>query len=303
MFLFRNKSQRNQNKTHSLEYKENAVLLQKVWMNVDRIRKSTRIGQYESMFRDNGLEYAGSRQYVYGDDSRYIDWNVTGRLQKLHTKSFFTERSRTLWCVCDISASMEIGSPRSLLSVATEIGATFLLLAHTYKDKTGAITFSEEVDDVLPIQAQSNVAIRFVTNCMGKNQYKQKSSLYSALLYTKNILSQRSFVVIISDFFTPRIKESISLISCYHDVLAIRVIYDVHNLLPYKGVIPFKDSEEREKKFLSFSKIHSEYMQWCKGRDRAWKDMCRNNKIQSIDITSGDSILYVLLRYIKYRKR
>ena len=68
-------------------------------------------GGYRTPRRGNGLDFAGLRPYVEGDDARHIDWNVTARLDEPQVREFNEDRELTAWLVLDRSASMVVGGP------------------------------------------------------------------------------------------------------------------------------------------------------------------------------------------------
>src|SRR5882762_7079384 len=73
-------------------------------------------GQYGSVFRGLGMEFAEVREYVPGDDVRTIDWNVTARMNHPYIKKFVAEREMTVMLMVDMSASMKFGTQRGSTS-------------------------------------------------------------------------------------------------------------------------------------------------------------------------------------------
>src|SRR5579872_4538246 len=67
-------------------------------------------GDYRSLFRGSGIDLANLREYQEGDDVRYIDWNVTARLQKPHLREYQEDRELTAWFLLDLSGSVDFGS-------------------------------------------------------------------------------------------------------------------------------------------------------------------------------------------------
>ena len=80
-------------------------------------------GEYRSVFRGQGIEFAEVRGYQHGDDFRSIDWNVTARMGSPFVKTFEEERELTLLLVLDRSGSVEFGSPTTKAEVAMEVAA------------------------------------------------------------------------------------------------------------------------------------------------------------------------------------
>jgi uncharacterized protein (DUF58 family) len=67
-------------------------------------------GDYRTLFRGQGLDLADLREYVYHDDVRHIDWNVTARLQTPYVREYNEEREVAAWFLLDLSASVDFGS-------------------------------------------------------------------------------------------------------------------------------------------------------------------------------------------------
>src|SRR5579863_9115091 len=62
-------------------------------------------GDYRSLFRGSGIDLANLREYQEGDDVRYIDWNVTARLQTPYLREYHEDRELTAWFLLDLSGS------------------------------------------------------------------------------------------------------------------------------------------------------------------------------------------------------
>jgi uncharacterized protein (DUF58 family) len=67
-------------------------------------------GDYRTLFRGVGLDLADLREYQYHDDVRYIDWNVTARLQTPYVREYHEDREVTAWFLLDLTASMDVGT-------------------------------------------------------------------------------------------------------------------------------------------------------------------------------------------------
>src|SRR5579864_5114528 len=108
-----------------------------------RARKTMTIvtpGAYRSAFRGKGVEFEEIREYVPGDDTRSIDWNVTARLGRPHIKRFSEEREQSLMFLLDASRSTIFGSgsQRKIDSLA-EIFSVLAFAAASNSDEVGLI--------------------------------------------------------------------------------------------------------------------------------------------------------------------
>ena len=82
-----------------------------------KILQSKLQGERRSKRRGQSVEFADHRPYVAGDDLRFVDWNVYGRLEQLFLKLFLEEQDLTVHIVADASASMSVGEPSKELFI------------------------------------------------------------------------------------------------------------------------------------------------------------------------------------------
>ena len=105
-----------------------------------RSMRASRSGTRLSRFRGRGVDFAEVRAYEPGDDVRHIDWRVTARTGRTHTKLFQEERERPVLVVADLGPSSFFGTRRRMKSVAvTELAALLLWRAFDEGDRIGAI--------------------------------------------------------------------------------------------------------------------------------------------------------------------
>ncbi|MGH8221020.1 MAG: DUF58 domain-containing protein [Steroidobacteraceae bacterium] len=112
-------------------------------------------GAHASAHRGRGLEFQEVRQYVAGDDPRTIDWRVTARRGRPHTKLFREERERPVWLLVDLNASLFFGSRRQLKSAAVVRAAALLAwVAALGGDRIGAVITGAQGRRVLPARSR-----------------------------------------------------------------------------------------------------------------------------------------------------
>ena len=99
-------------------------------------------GGYRTPRRGSGLDFAGLRPYVEGDDARHIDWNVTARLDEPQVREFNEDRELTTWLVLDRSASMVVGGPgRGKQDVLAELALVLARLLGRNGNRVGAVLY------------------------------------------------------------------------------------------------------------------------------------------------------------------
>lgn len=105
-----------------------------------RAARTAQAGNHRSTHRGRGLEFQEVRPYVEGDDPRTIDWRVTARRGKPHTKLFREERERPVWLLADLDAAMFFGTRRQLKStVVVRAAALLAWSAALGGDRVGAV--------------------------------------------------------------------------------------------------------------------------------------------------------------------
>ena len=106
------------------------------------------LAERKSRRRGISIEFADYRPYTAGDDFRYIDWNMYGRLQRLYTKLFVAEEDLDVRVYVDRSASMDFGDPRKLF-FASQIGAAIAYLGLRLGDRVAVQSFNTRADTSL----------------------------------------------------------------------------------------------------------------------------------------------------------
>ena len=109
-------------------------------------------GDYRSLFRGNGVDFADLREYEYGDDIRHIDWNVTARMDTPYIREFLEDREITAWFLLDLSPSVDFGtveSERLKRSVLVDVVTTLarVLTRHGNRVGRGVLRRAGRADD------------------------------------------------------------------------------------------------------------------------------------------------------------
>lgn len=200
-------------------------------------------GEYRSVFRGQGMEFAEVRQYEHGDDFRAIDWNVSARLGHPFVKTFIEEREITLLLVVDQSGSTHFGTPRSKAAIAVEVASILALAAATTNDRVGALLFAEKVERVIPPGKGRRHALRVIRDLVAFAPGGRRTDLAGALRYATGLLKHRSIVVVLSDFLARGWEQPLRQLAVRHDVVAVAVEDPREADLPDAGWIELEDAE------------------------------------------------------------
>jgi len=200
-------------------------------------------GEYRSVFRGQGIEFAEVRAYEAGDDYRAIDWNVSARMGFPYVKTFEEERELTLLLVVDRSGSVGFGRPRAKADVAVEVGAVLALAAARQNDRVGALLFADRVEGVVPPAKGRSHVLRVIRDLLAFVPTGKGTNLGLALGYAGQLLRHRAIVVVISDFRASGWETPLRRLALRHEVVAITVDDPREFELPDAGWIELEDAE------------------------------------------------------------
>jgi uncharacterized protein (DUF58 family) len=212
-------------------------------------------GRHRSKLRGRGLDFEEVRNYVPGDDIRSIDWKVTARTKKPHTKVYTEERERPVFFVVDQSASMFFGSRKMMKSVtAAHTAALGAWKVLAVGDRVGGIVFNdEEFVEVTPKRNRRAVQ-RFLSTIVEQNNSlssealsRQNPGMLNQVLNKVNrSLTHDYLVVIISDFSgldTATMKLLIQM-SRHNDIILAKIYDPLEIVLPAHELV-LSDGEQQ----------------------------------------------------------
>src|SRR5512142_333663 len=160
-------------------------------------------GEYQSVFKGQGMEFAEVREYQPGDDVRNIEWNVTARMGHPFIKKYIEERELTVLLAVDLSGSEQFGTRgRFKAELATEIGAVLALSAVRNNDRVGLLVFSDHVEHFVPPRKGRRHVLRLIRDLLAFRPLGRGTDLAGALDYALRVLPHRSIVFVLSDFLT-----------------------------------------------------------------------------------------------------
>jgi len=168
-------------------------------------RKSTRNprrGEYRSWQSGEGFEFLDFRKYHLGDDLRYVDWSVYGRLDKLFIKLFHAEKGQTAHILLDTSRSMNNGTPSKDIT-AKKIAAALSYICLSNLDKTGLMAFNNQIVKTKP-PARGKKQYLEVLKFFQSLKPSEPTDINNSLKEYAAICKNPGIAIVISDFFDPR---------------------------------------------------------------------------------------------------
>lgn len=234
-------------------------LLQKI----RRIEISTRhlvaesfAGEYQSVFKGQGMEFDEVRPYTDGDDIRSIDWNVTARMGSPFVRRYKEERELTVMLLVDASASFDFGTVgRMKRELSAELAAVLSFAALSSNDRVGMLIFTDKIETLAHPQKGRSHALRLVRDLLVFEPEGRGTDIKLALDTINIALKRKTVVFMISDFLaeTEDYRHSLSLTAKRHDIVAIDLSDPMEQQIPKVGLISLEDAETDQSAWIDTS--------------------------------------------------
>lgn len=264
-------------------------------------------GAYHSRFKGRGMEFEEVREYIPGDDIRDIDWNVTARTGAPHIKKYVEERELHVLLAVDISASGLYGSgEKSKLRTAAELGALLALSAARNHDKTGMVTFTDQVESYLPPRSGHHHVLRLIRDIVAAEPRHSGTNLANLCEHLRRALSRRTVIFILSDLIqkTEEWETPLRMLARKHDVILIHIADPMEKHFTIPGDWSFTDAESGIPFQWNASAANRRLFERNAELQRIHlENVCKKADSGLIEITCGEDLVNPLMRYFSLRKR
>jgi len=275
------------------------------------LAESMRNGSFKSLYRGQGIEFSGVREYLPFDNVRSIDWNVTSRMGKAFVKQYEEDRELSVFLILDCSRSMQTGSGEATrLQTASEAAALLILAAEQNSGAAGAVFFDGEIKfSIAPKSGRGNISVILSKlnkiDSIPESEKKDGSCLQNAIQGAAKLLRKRSLIFILSDFRTSKWEKSFARLAQKNDVVAIRITDSTDTELPQIGTLPFVDPETRQSAFFpTLSKrFRSEWREANRQRLDLWKEFCIKHGASPLLLSTAEDPALVLSKFFKQKAR
>lgn len=204
-------------------------------------------GNYRTAFRGSGMQFKEFRHYEPGDDIRHMSWAVTARTGHATVKLYEEERELDVICLIDISGSSLFGTGgKRKIDMYAELVALVGLAAVKSGDSAGMCLFNDSPKLFLPPKRTRENVLAGLTHLLSQKVKGTRSNLSGALTFARQVLKNRSLVVVISDFLTPPFDEALRILSKRHEVILLHGFDDAERGGRLQGVYEVCDPENAE---------------------------------------------------------
>ncbi len=209
-------------------------------------------GDYRAAVKGRGMEYDESRPYQAGDDIRNIDWRVTARSGKAHTKLFREERERPVQLWLDFRAPMFFATRgRFKAVIAAELACLFAWTAHRQGDRVGGIVFSETTHHELKPQRGKAAVLRLIRHMVEHPAWARAArgpgerGPLPALLALRRLARPGSLIILLSDFrgFDEEARAQLARLRRHNELIMAHIHDRLEARLPAAGYYRVTDGE------------------------------------------------------------
>lgn len=266
-------------------------------------------GDYRSLFYGYGVDFADLREYQPEDDIRYIDWNVTARMETPYIRQYVEDREITAWFLLDLSPSMDFGAQRGLKrNVLIDFVTTCARVLTRHGNRVGAIFYGGRVERIIPARGGRLQVLRLVNDLLRQPQlprapFTSLTPLIEAGLHT---IKQRSLVFLISDFISaPGWERPMRLLNQRHEVLAIR-LWDPREVeLPNVGPMIMEDAETGEQLYVDTrdKQFRRRFFEAAQQRETQLNEAFKRAGVDMLALSTEDDLVRAIVRFATLRQQ
>ena len=266
-------------------------------------------GDYRTLFRGFGLDLADLREYQYHDDVRYIDWNVTARLDTPFVRDYNEEREVNAWFLLDLSPSVDFGSAQvKKRSVATDFVTVLARVLTRRGNRVGALFYGDRVDTVIPARSGRRQVLHILHTMLARPELPRsvETNLGDLLQTAFQVMQRRSLVFVVSDFISqPGWAEPLAHLAQRHDVVAVRLYDPLEMNLPDLGLVVVQDAETGEQIFVDTHDrgFRKRFGAAAERREAELRAALRHAGVDALERATDADLGDAILRFADLRKR
>jgi uncharacterized protein (DUF58 family) len=264
------------------------------------------LGLHRSPYRGFSVEFAEYRQYVPGDEIRYLDWKVYGKTDRYYIKQFEEETNLSCHIVLDKSASMSYGSGRlTKLQYGSYLAASLAYFMMMQRDATGLVLFDTEIRSLLPARSRLPHLHRMLSELEGLEP-AGGTATGKPLHDLAEGVKQRGLIVLISDLYD---EPADVLGGLQHfrflgnDVIVFQLVDPAEVEFPFDHLTEFVDPETGERLLTAPDAVRKQYLAEMEAFLNAYRQGCAELKVDYKLLDTSTPLELALSEYLYQRSR
>ena len=268
-------------------------------------------GDYRSLFYGYGVDFSDLREYQPEDDIRYIDWNVTARMNTPYVRQYVEDREITAWFLLDLSPSMDFGTVQTQSlkrTVLIDFVTTLARLLTRHGNRVGAMFYGSRVERTIPARGGRIQVLRLVNDLLKQPRLPKApfTNLTPLLEAGLHAFKKRSLIFIISDFISaPGWERPLNLLNRRHEVLAVR-LWDTREVeLPDIGSIIMEDAETGEQIYVDThdKKFRQRFQEAAERREAALNQAFKHAGVDALSLSTEEDLVRAIVRFATLRQQ
>ncbi len=267
-------------------------------------------GMHKSPYQGFSVEFVEHRQYMPGDEIRYIDWKVYGKRDRYYIKKFEEETNLKSYILLDTSGSMafkENGSSEKItkLEYASYLAASLAYLMLKQRDSVGMVVFDDQLRNYIPPR-QGPTHLHALMSQLEDASPGGDTDISTTFHELAQRIVRRGLIIIISDLMDDPEKVLRSLKHFRHkkhEVIVFHVLDPAELTFPFSGPVLFRDLETQEQLSVEAELLRDEYVQQMSNFVSTYKNGCNANSIDYVQMDTSVPFDYALSLYLSMRKR
>ncbi|MGA2034100.1 MAG: DUF58 domain-containing protein [Thermoguttaceae bacterium] len=263
-------------------------------------------GSHKSLLSGFAVEFAGHREYAWGDDPKHIDWRVYFTRDRYFVKQYEMETNYVCHFILDSSASMRYGegSQQKLAYAAQMIAALGYAVVHQ-SDKVSLATFDEQIRGVVA-PSNSMAQIIRMAELLDATEPVNKTHMADCLSEMAGRTKRREIVMIFSDFFTDLGPLEAALQQMRyrrHEVVLFQVMHHHELSFEFEDMTKFVGLEIPEELLAQPERVRLAYLRAVARFNERFQTLCQRNRIERVLVDSSRDMGQVLIDYLNHRSR
>lgn len=265
-------------------------------------------GDYRSLFYGFGLDLADLREYQPEDDVRYIDWNVTARMDTPYVRNYVEDREITAWFLLDLSPSVDFGTVETVKrSVLIDFVTVMSRVLTRHGNRVGAIFYDDRIRKIIPAHGGRDQVLALIKELLAQPKLTRAPFTDLAVLLdaAHRAIRRRSLIFIVSDFISASgWQKSLNLLNHRHEVIAVRLSDPRESDLPDIGMVLIEDSETGEQLYLDTSdgNFRKRFTDAAQKREYNLNAAFRQAGVDPLPLSTEEDLVQAIVRFAGVRK-
>jgi uncharacterized protein (DUF58 family) len=266
-------------------------------------------GDYRSLFYGYGVDFADLREYQPEDDIRYIDWNVTARMDSPYIRQYVEDREITAWFLLDLSPSVDFGTAQNQKrAMLIDFVTTMARVLTRHGNRIGAMFYGSRIERTIPARGGRMQVLRLVNDLLKQPRLSHApfTDLIPLLKGGLNAIKRRSVVFIVSDFIcVPGWEQPLKLLNQRHEVLVVR-LWDPREVeLPDIGPVVIEDAETGEQMYIDTHDrgFRQRFQEAAAQREADLTEAFKRSGVDALSLSTGEDLVRAIVRFAKLRQQ